>query len=337
VGSVNVVIELILVLLISILVVFLSALLFVNSIEFLGSTYNIGGSFIGTILSPLFTSLPELIVLLVAIFGLGGTSGEAIGVGTIFGEPLMASSLSYGLVGLVALAGYYLKKRKSASLQVSTTLIVPFVFVTVLFPLALVPSLFAEVGVRIVFGIGFLCAYFVYVLLMYRRKSLGKVETTSPPYLCRIIPYERAGGFVQLIVSAVILYFAAREMVTVVSEVALGLGLSLMGISIIIVPAATAVPETASALIWCFRGKDTLSIASLVGEKVLYATLFPGLGMLLTTWVVDVHAYLSVFATTSVSLLMLFFVSRKKIPWYGLTFGLLFFLAYSIIVFWFKA
>jgi len=40
-----------------------------------------------------------------------------------------------------------------------------------------------------------------------------------------------------------------------------------MGLAIIVVPAATAVPETASALIWGFRGKDTLSLASLVGEK----------------------------------------------------------------------
>ena len=93
--------ELILLLLLSILVVFISALLFVNSIEFLGSQYNIGGSFVGAIISPLFTSLPELIVLIVAIFGLGGANGEAIGVGTIFGQPFMASSLSYGLVGMV--------------------------------------------------------------------------------------------------------------------------------------------------------------------------------------------------------------------------------------------
>ena len=115
VGSTNGMIELIVLLLLSILIVFISALLFVNAIEFLGSQYKIGGPFVGSILSPLFTSLPELIVLIIALFGLGGVNGEAVGVGTIFGEPLMASSLFYGLVGILALAGYYLKKREQNS------------------------------------------------------------------------------------------------------------------------------------------------------------------------------------------------------------------------------
>ena len=325
--------ELILWLLLSILIVFISALLFVNAIEFLGSKYKIGGPFVGSILSPLFTSLPELIVLIVAVFGLGGVSGEAIGVGTIFGEPLMASSLSYGLVGIFALVGFLLKRREHKSLQVSTTLAVPFIFVTILFPLTLVPALIANSNVRIIFGVGFLAAYFGYLILMYRRKGTEQIENAKAPYICRIIPSQPVGAIVQLVISAVILYFASREMVGLVNQIALGLGLSLMGLAIIVVPAATAIPETASALIWGFRGKDTLSIASLVGEKVLYTTLFPAIGLLVTTWVLDIHAYLSVLGTTVISLIMLFFISRKKIPWWGLTFGLFFFVAYAIMIF----
>ena len=329
-------IELIILLLLSILIVFISALLFVNAIEFLGSQYKIGGPFVGSILSPLFTSLPELIVLIIALFGLGGASGEAVGVGTIFGEPLMASSLSYGLVGILALAGYYLKRREHKTLQVDTSLAVPFIFVTILFPLTLVPSILNSSVARILFGIGFLSSYLVYIVLMYRRKGLDQIENAKLPYICKIIPLKRVGGFVQLIVSVVILYFGAREMVGVVNQLALGLGLSVMGLAIIVVPAATAVPETASALIWGFRGKDTLSLASLVGEKVLYTTLFPGIGLLLTTWVLDIHAYLSVLATTTISILMLIFILRKRIPWYALTFGFFFFVAYAVIVFWLR-
>ena len=111
---------------------------------------------------------------------------------------------------------------------------------------------------------------------MYRRKSLGQIENAKAPYICKIIPPQRIGAFIQLIVSVVVLYFGASEMVSVVNQLALGLGLSVMGLAIIVVPAATAVPETASALIWGFRGQDTLSIASLVGEKVLYTTSISG-------------------------------------------------------------
>jgi cation:H+ antiporter len=326
-------IELILVLLLSILIVFLSALLFVNSIEFLGGRYKVGGSFTGAILSPLFTSLPELIVLLVAIFGFGGASGATIGVGTIFGEPFMASSLSYGLVGILVLTGFFLKRRKHKFLEVNKTLAIPFIFVTILFPLALVPSLISAAYVRYLFGIVFLVSYVGYLAVMYRRRSLEPIENAEEPYISRILPSKEAGGLIQLAVSAVILYFAARQMVGLVDQIATGLGISLMGLSIIVIPAATAIPETSSALIWGFRGKDMMSISSLVGEKVLYTTLFPGLALMLVPWVLDVHAYLSVLATSLVSLSLLFFISRKRIPWYGLTFGLIFFIAYAAVTF----
>jgi cation:H+ antiporter len=326
-------IESLLLLLISVVVVFSSALLYVNSIEFLGYRYNVGGSFVGAILSPLFTSLPELIVLLIAILGLGGARGTAIGVGTIFGEPFMASSLSYGLVGVFALVGFFLKKRARSYLEVSRTLVIPFIFVTILLPVALIPSFIKIVYVRILFGILFLAAYLVYLILMYKQRSLEVIIEAEQPYFCRIIPSKEISGFIQLVISVIILYLGASQLVSLVSQIATALGTSLIGLSIIVIPAATAIPETASALIWGFRGKDTLSIGSLVGEKVLYSTLYPAIGLFLTAWTVDVHAYFSVLTTSIVSLFMLFFISRKKIPWYGLTFGLLFFSAYVILTF----
>ena len=102
------------------------------------------------------------------------------------------------------------------------------------------------------------------------------------------------------------------------------------------VPAATAIPETSSALIWGYRGKDTLSVGSLVGEKILYSTFYPGMGLLLTSWVLDIHAYMSVAATTVISLILLFYIRRQRLPWYGLCFGLFFFVAYAVMVLGFR-
>jgi cation:H+ antiporter len=329
-------IELILLLLLSVFIVFVSALLFVNSIEFLGSRYNVGGSFVEAILSPLFTSLPELIVLLVAIFGFGGVNGATIGVGTIFGQPFMASSLSYGLVGILVLVGFFFKRREHMFLEVSKTLVIPFIFVTTLFPLTVIPSQISDDYVRYLFGIMFLASYVGYLIIMYRRRTFEPIENPEEPYISKIFPFKETGGFIQLAVSVVILYFGARQMVGLVDQIAIGSGISLMGLAIIVIPVATAIPETSSALIWGFRGKDTMSIASLVGEKVLYTTLFPGFGLLIIPWVLDTHAYISVLSTSLVSLLMLFFISKKKIPWYGLTVGLIFFTAYALVTLWLR-
>lgn len=322
-----------LILISSILAVFISALLYVNSIEFLGFRYKMGGSFVGAILSPLFTSLPELIIILVAVFQFGGTSGSGIGVGTIFGQPFMASSLSYGLVGILVLLSFSLKKRSQSYMEVSRTLAIPFIFVTILFPFALVPAFFSSRIVRILFGLFFLSSYLIYLALMYRRKSLEAIDEAERPYFCRVCRNKELAGFIQLIVSVVILYFGASQLVSAVNQIAVSLGVSVLGLSIIVIPAATAVPETVSALIWGFRGKDTLSIGSLVGEKVLYCTLYPAIGLVVTSWTLNTQVYLSVLATSIVSMMMLFFISRKRIPWYGLVLGVVFFVAYVMITF----
>jgi cation:H+ antiporter len=316
----------------SIMAVFIAALLFVNVIEFVACQYKLGGSFVGAILSPLFTSLPELIIVLVALFSYSGQSGELIGIGTIFGQPLMASCVSYGLVGITAAIGFQLKTRSSAILKTSRNLVIPFLFVTFLFPLALLAGFVRVYTLRYALGGVFIFAYFGYVILMYKRKSSEIVIKSEVPFVCRIVPHQGIGSLIQLIISVAILYFASHQLVSTVDQLGHGLGISVLGLSIIVIPMATAIPETASAIIWCFGGKDTLSIASLIGETIIYSTLYVGLGLILATWTPDIHTYLSVFITTFVSALMVLFISGKRIPWYGLCVGLVFFAAYVYLV-----
>jgi cation:H+ antiporter len=314
-------------------VVFVGSLLFVNAIEYLGCRFQLGGPFVSATLSPLFTSLPELIIFLVAIFSLGGISGQEIGVGTLFGQPFMASSLSYGLVGLVAIVGYRLKKRRDTVLSVSKHLTLPYIFITVLFPATLIPSLFNSSIVRYGFALLFFGAYAVYIILTARKKNLEAIEEAEKPYICRLIGHPTYGGTLQLIAAVILIYFASTQMVASVKAIAEAIGINALGLSIILIPLATAIPETTSAIIWAWRGKDTLGVGALVGEKVLFATFYPALGLLLTAWVLDIYAYVSVVATTVVSLVLLYFVYKQRIPWYAMLSGFGFFIAYAIIIF----
>ncbi|AGK60542.1 Ca2+/Na+ antiporter [Archaeoglobus sulfaticallidus PM70-1] len=316
--------------LIEIFVVFIAALLFVNAIEYLGSLFELGGSFVGAILSPLFTSLPEMIVFLVAIFFSGVESGEAIGVGTVFGQPFMASSLSYGLVGISVLLGYHLKRRDDLVLEVDRELVIPYAVVSIAFPLTLVP---AFLGFHKLFGILFFLIYVSYIFTMYKNGMGETLESAEEPYACRVIPNQKAGGIIQLISSVILLYYGSHGLVSSVDEVSRMLNISPLGLALIIIPAATAIPETASALIWSFRGRDSLSIASLIGEKILYSTFYPAMGLLLTSWTLDVHAYMSVIGTTAISLILLYFVAKQRVPWWGLIVGFVFFIVYSVLIF----
>jgi cation:H+ antiporter len=322
--------EYVLDILIEMFIVFIAALLFVNAIEYLGSVFELGGSFVGAILSPLFTSLPELIVFIVAVFFSGAVSGEEIGIGTIFGQPFMASSLSYGLVGITVVLGFYFKKREDLVLEVNRTLIIPYALISIVFPLTLAPAI---LGFNKLFGLLFLMIYVGYTISMYKSGMSEKIEDADDPYVCAVIPNRKLGGVIQLIAAVILLYYGSHGLVNSVDAISREAGISALGLALIIIPAATAIPETASALIWSYRGRDTLSIASLIGEKILYSTFYPGIGLLVTSWVLDIHAYLSVAGTTVISLILLYFVVKQRIPWWGLMFGLFFFIGYSILIF----
>jgi len=176
--------------------------------------------------------------------------------------------------------------------------------------------------------------------LMYSRRMAEQIEEVGDLVFARLAPRARAHQVIvlafQLSVSIALLYLGSRFLVSSVITISGGISISPLGLAMIVVPAATALPETVTALIWGYRGKDTLSIASLVGEKTLYATFYPALGLFLTSWVLDIHAVFSVIATTVVSLVLLYYVRKQRLPWYVLLFGLAFFIGYAVLIFAFR-
>lgn len=317
-----------------VVLVFFSALAFVNAIEFIGYRLKLGKSFVGAIVSPLFTSLPELTVFTVALLS-NVRGGTEIGLGTIFGQPFMASSLSYGLVGLAVLFGYKSGKRTSYRLKVDRSLLIPYTFVTVLFPLTLIPGFIRGRAVRLFFGMIFVLSFIAYMVIMYLKRRSGIIEDFEELYLSKIFSCEKITflGLLQLGIATGILYYGSKKLVSAVSNLSTITGISPLGIALVLVPFATAIPETISALIWGYRGKDTMSLGSLVGEKILYSTFYPGIGLFFTGWKIDDHAVFSVVTTTVVSLILLYFISKDEVPWQALFSGIIFFFAYTIFIF----
>jgi cation:H+ antiporter len=233
----------------------------------------------------------------------------------------------------MAYLGYRMNRRKDSILEINRGLILPYLFITVLFPATLIPAVFGGAFSRYFLAIIFLAAYFGYVVLMIRNRGSEIMEGSDEPYFHHIVKNSVLGGLVQLVVASLLLYYASSLLVQSVSAVASAIGVGALALSIIIIPAATAIPETASALIWTWRGKDTLGIGALVGEKILFATFYPGIGLLITAWSLNIYAYISVLTTVLVSLVLLYYIARQKIPWSVLLIGFAFFIAYAVFVF----
>lgn len=314
-------------------ITFLGGLLFTNAIEYVGHKARWTGSFTGAVVAPLFTSMPELIIFLVAIYIYGGDVGEKIGVGTILGQPFMAATIIFPLMFLIALAGYLLGRRHDLVLEVEKILVIPYVIFTILYPLVLLPLLPIGLG-KYVASASLLISYIVYTGIMFRSKS-ALISEAEEIYLRGLV---KKGPWIfpaalQLTIAVVLLIIGSRTLVLGIDLASKNLGVSPIALAILVTPLAAVLPESITAVIWTFRGKDTLAVAAMIGEKVLYSTFYPAIGLILTEWEIDFSAILSVIIVEITSILILYHVWKGRLTPDVAVIGLGGYIGFSIYVF----
>ncbi len=293
-------------LILGILLVMIGSYLFTEGAEGVGSRFSLSSSFLGSVVSPLFTSMPEAIVLIVSLY----QGARDVGIGTVFGEPFMVSTISYSLVAIPL----FLARR--ASLSVQRRLIIPYLLVIGAYP----STLLASLGLHWLGASILLAAYIVFIALM-RGAPMEPGE------------YGGHGSFLpKLIVSLILIPIGSHVLVNGVESTASVLGLGELALSLVLVPIATALPETMSSMIWAYKGQDTLAIGALIGEQAIFSTLYPALLLLTVGFNDGAVIEWSVAATVFSSLVMLPLVSRGKIPTPALLVGLAPYVAYLIIM-----
>lgn len=315
-----------------ILVTFTASFLLTNLVEHIQSKTSLGRSFVGSIVAPLFTSFPELVVFLTSILAVQGEKGHEIGIGTLFGQPFMTATISYGLVGIAVALGFITHNRKYTTMNVDKNLAIPYVFISTLFPLLLLPGIINSISLQYTLGCIFLASYFLFVFTMYKKRTHLEESTYSSLIFRKALPSEVA-LLVQIIAIIVGLYVGSTYMVNSLVSLSASLGINALGLSILIVPVATSIPETLSSMIWAFRGEDSLSISSLVGEKVLYSTFYPAIGLFSIQWINNQYSDMSIIFTTIVSIIFLVYVRMQKLPIYILYSGIIFFSIFAIYIF----
>ncbi len=317
-------------LLLGVLAVFSGSLIFVNVIEYAAFKMKWPDSFLGSIVSPLFTSFPELIVFIMALLLPNQTEGHEIATGVIFGEPFISSSLAYTLVLLAILPSFIRGNRRSSTLQIDKSLSYPYLLISILYPLLLLAG-YVSREVDLLLGAVFLISYVYYVHLMRAKAGAGMEEIPANPYLAKFISTRKA-ELIQIVTSIAILFYGSDLVVKGIGSVSLQLGLSPLTLAILVVPFATIIPETMTAMIWGYRGKDSLAVGSLVGEKVLYSTLYPGIALLIFPLVINESAVISVIATETVSLIYGLLLLKGRFPVHALSLGLIFFVIFAYLV-----
>jgi cation:H+ antiporter len=286
------------------ILILVAAEVFVNALEHLGEKLGISEGVTGSLFAAIGTALPETMVPLLAIFA--GTSDAAvnqeIGVGAILGAPLMLSTLSLSLMSFAVLKkrgmhGHYNPEHTGLTRDMN--------FFLIAFSLACVAMFIPHdnSAIRAAFSFGMIFIYFIYILMTIRAsadlvKDGHATEAESEMFLNKIgIPTNMLTIILQLALGLGLLVAGAEGFIHSIQQAAPILGISALLLSLMIVPIATELPEKVNSIMWIRRHKDTLAFGNITGAMVFQGTLLPAIGISLTPWTPQPAVFLGIVIT----------------------------------------
>jgi len=278
-------------LIIMLIVILVAAQLFSNALEHFGHKIGISAGVTGSIFAAVATALPETIVPVLAI--VAGTSSkiinEEIGVGAILGAPLMLSTLSTGVMTLSVLRARgmkgFIKPERTGFTRDMNFFLCAFFLAGCAMYVPLQPAY-----LRAVISSILIFTYLLYLFCTVRasRKLVAEgfgVQPDEPLFFTRMgFKNSRVIILAQLIFGIILLLGGAEGFIHGVEDAAKVLNVSVLILSLLIIPLATELPEKVNSILWVRKNKDTLGFGNITGAMVFQGTLLPALGIMLTPW-----------------------------------------------------
>ncbi|RCX13781.1 cation:H+ antiporter [Anaerobacterium chartisolvens] len=289
-------------LVLSLAIILVSCELFTNGIEWLGKRLNMGDGVVGSILSAVGTCLPETMIPIIAIF-LSGNGGmrQEIGIGAIIGAPFMLSTLAFFLSGLSVLVFY--KKRKSGMAMLINNKILgrDLSFFIIAYSTGICAGFINALTVKYIIAVFLICFYIYYIAITVKNDKSGHLDPGSL-YLGELLNMRPALRVIllQIFISLLGIVLGAHLFVNIIEDISGALGLPVLVLSIIIAPVATELPEKFNSVIWISKKKDTLALGNITGAMVFQACIPVSIGILATSWRLDMTALVS-FASAILS------------------------------------
>lgn len=278
-------------LIIMLIIIFISAALFTNALEYFGQNMGISEGAIGSIFAAVVTALPETTIPILAI--VVGTSNrsinEEISVGAILGAPLMLSTLSIALMAMSVINLRGMRGRLNPEITGLKRDLNYFLLAFLLAAFAMYVPL-EKIYFRLCIS---LLLIFIYLIYFYHTLKASKnlvkqghhVKTNEPLFLTKIgCQHNSHTIWIQMILGLILLLFGAKGFIDGMETISKTLHISALVISLLIIPFATELPEKVNSILWVRKNKDTMGFGNITGAMVFQGTLLPALGILLTPW-----------------------------------------------------
>lgn len=322
-------------------VILAAAQIFTNALEHAGHRMGISAGVTGSIFAAVGTALPETLMPVLAI--VAGTAdktvNEEIGVGAILGAPLMLSTLSIALMGCSVLKKRsmvgYIKPEHSGFVRDLNFFLFAFAIAAAAMYVPLEP-----VGFRAVIGLALFSVYIIYIVATFRAsKHLVKdghgVIPDEPMYLTKIgLPDNVVTILFQLVGGLGLLVVGAKGFIYAVVNVAGLLHISVLVLSLLMIPIATELPEKINSILWVRKNKDTLAVGNITGAMVFQGSVLPALGILLTPWQPSHDVIIGIIVAYVAALWLRLMALKRGIPIYALFINGMLYLLYLCLAFY---
>jgi cation:H+ antiporter len=317
--------------------IYLSCEYFVNGVEWVGRRLGVGSTATGTVLAAFGTALPESAVTFVAVVFGRNTAQKEIGIGAAVGGPLVLSTISYAVVGIVLWASRRKLQRANTDLQLDTQrLSSDQAWFLLIFIVALALGLLSFPFKRWL-GILLFGAYALYV---WREMSAGHGQEHDDEELAplKFSPKNPnpslAWACLQTLTALIVTAAASHSFVGQLENIGTHLGVSPQLVALILSPVATELPETLNAVIWVRQGRERLALANISGAMMIQATVPAGLGVLFTTWRFDPPLVIAASTATAAVVLLWQMFRRQRVSGVSLMpLGLLYVLFAIVVAF----
>lgn len=270
-------------------IIFISSYLYVNSTDYIADKFKISREFLSSIISPLFTSFPELITVLIAIFIIKGMNGQNEAIGTIFGDIFIVVMIFIPILLLI------FKKNTEKNYA--------FLFLAI----SLLISLLKLIN-NFITGVILIFIYF-YFNYHIRKSNKNYIEFPEIPIFKKIFKNSYV-IVLQIFLSVIGIYFGSSLLLNSLIELSYAIGIDILILSILLIPLGTALPEIIISLIWSKKGFLSMGINNLIGESILYSTIYIGILSIFNIFYIN-WSIIYTILSMSVFSTILFFNIRK--------------------------
>lgn len=300
-------------LLLSLGIILLSCELFTNGIEWLGKKLNLGDGVTGSIFSAIGTCLPETMIPIIAIlFTKSNSQSIDIGIGAIVGAPFMLSTLAFFLTGISVLV-FWKKRKTGLQMHVNNRILSRDIgFFIIIYSIGLAAGFIDSKPLKLLIAL-FLLGYYVFYIFLTVKNDSENHSKLEMLYFSRMFNTKPMlpGIIFQVLFSLGGIIFGAEVFVKSMESASGMFGISALALSLIITPVATELPEKFNSIIWISRRKDTLAMGNITGAMVFQSCIPVSVGILATSWQLDIKAVISALMALSSSVVVYMWIKLK--------------------------